>query len=348
MPERYRVVHRTLGASLNRWPRAARPRRARRAGTWRSPSTWTPSVRSARNCQILLLEANSASTSALGAAVNTAVADGANAVSNSYGSSEFSGETGSSSSSYYEHPGVAIVASTGDTAGEVEFPSVVPDVIAAGGTSLLQSSNQGTRSASATETVWDGTPSAGDGSGAGCSAYESAATLAELISLRCGRHEHLLEASHGRRLRGRRPRHGAVDLRHLLRGRMADRRRDEPCIADASRPSTVSRVTRPARRPTRARPCTRTLLRSTTSPWAKSARAATTSATRRSRSTATTARPALARRAAPDPSRPSSSIRPRRPSYPRLPGAPTVVTRNPDHGWSLVGRSQRRHVVRRL
>ncbi len=128
------------------------------------------------NCQILLLEANSASTTALGAAVNTAVADGANAVSNSYGSSEFSGETGSSSSSYFEHTGVAIVASTGDTAGEVEFPSVVPDVIAAGGTSLLQSSNQGTRSATATETVWDGTPSAGDGSGAGCSAYESAAT----------------------------------------------------------------------------------------------------------------------------------------------------------------------------
>lgn len=128
------------------------------------------------HCQILLLEANSASTSALGTADNTAVADGANAVSNSYGESEFSGETSPSSASYFEHPGVAIVASTGDTAGEVEFPSVVPDVIAVGGTSLLQSSNQGTRSASATETVWDGTPSASDGSGAGCSAYESAAS----------------------------------------------------------------------------------------------------------------------------------------------------------------------------
>jgi subtilase family serine protease len=128
------------------------------------------------NCQILLMEANSASTSALGSAVNTAVADGANAVSNSYGSSEFSGETSQSSSSYYQHPGVAIVASTGDTADEVEFPSVVPDVIAVGGTSLLQSSDQGTRSATATESVWDGTPSASDGSGAGCSAYESAAS----------------------------------------------------------------------------------------------------------------------------------------------------------------------------
>ena len=128
------------------------------------------------NCQILLLEANSASTSALGSAVNTAVADGAIAVSNSYGSGEFSGETSQSSSSYYVHPGVAIVASTGDTAGEVEFPSVVPDVVAVGGTSLLQSSNQGTRSPTATETVWDGTPSPADGAGAGCSAYESAAS----------------------------------------------------------------------------------------------------------------------------------------------------------------------------
>ena len=128
------------------------------------------------NCQILLVEANNTTSSALGAAVNTAVADGANAVSNSYGGSEFSGETTPSSASYFEHPGVAIVASTGDTAGEVEFPAVVPDVIAVGGTSLLQSANTGTRSPTATETVWDGTPSAGDGSGSGCSEYESAAS----------------------------------------------------------------------------------------------------------------------------------------------------------------------------
>jgi hypothetical protein len=128
------------------------------------------------NCQILLIEANSTSTSTLGSGVNTAVADGANAVSNSYGGSEFSGETSPLSESYFEHPGVAIVASTGDTAGEVEFPAVVPDVIAVGGTSLLQTSDTGTRSSAATETVWDGTPNASDGSGSGCSAYESAAS----------------------------------------------------------------------------------------------------------------------------------------------------------------------------
>jgi hypothetical protein len=127
------------------------------------------------NCQILLMEASSATTSALGSAVNTAVADGAIAVSNSYGSTEsFSDPT--NASSYYQHPGVAITVSSGDTAGEVQFPSSAPNVVAVGGTSLLQYGDQGTRSANATETVWDNTPSAGDGSGAGCSKYETAAS----------------------------------------------------------------------------------------------------------------------------------------------------------------------------
>ena len=126
-------------------------------------------------CQILLLEASSATNSSLGSAVNTAVSDGAIAVSNSYGGSESSGEN-STATSYYQHPGVAIVASSGDAAGVVEFPAVAPDVVAVGGTSLLQYANQGTRSANATESVWNGTPAAGDGAGAGCSLYESAAS----------------------------------------------------------------------------------------------------------------------------------------------------------------------------
>ena len=126
-------------------------------------------------CQILLVEASSAYFSALGGGVNTAVADGANAVSNSYGGSESSGEN-STATSYYQHPGVAIVASSGDASGVVEFPASAPDVTAVGGTSLLQYSDKGTRSANATEKVWNGTPSPGDGAGAGCSAYEAVPT----------------------------------------------------------------------------------------------------------------------------------------------------------------------------
>ena len=98
------------------------------------------------NCQILLVEASSTSFSALGSEASVA-------------------------SEYYQHPGVAVTVSSGDTAGVVEFPASAPDVVAVGGTSLLQYSDQGTRSANASETVWDNTPSTGDGSGAGCSAY---------------------------------------------------------------------------------------------------------------------------------------------------------------------------------
>ncbi len=111
-------------------------------------------------CHILLVEASSASLTNLGTAVNTAVAKGANVVSNSYGSSEFSGET--SYNSYYDHPGVVITVSAGDSGYGVEFPAASPNVTAVGGTTLTKASN--TRGWS--ETVWSGT-------GSGCSAYES-------------------------------------------------------------------------------------------------------------------------------------------------------------------------------
>src|SRR5438132_3621175 len=62
------------------------------------------------SCHILLVEANSPTYANLGTAENTA-AHSANAVSNSYGGSEFSGET--AYDSYYNHPGVAITVSSG-------------------------------------------------------------------------------------------------------------------------------------------------------------------------------------------------------------------------------------------
>ncbi len=115
-----------------------------------------------QNCQILLVEASSSSIANLGTAVNTAVAKGANVVSNSYGGAEYSGET-TDAQTYYDHPGVAIVVASGDGGFGTEFPAASPFVTAVGGTSLFQSTDQGTRSA--TESVWSG-------AGAGCSAYE--------------------------------------------------------------------------------------------------------------------------------------------------------------------------------
>ena len=63
-------------------------------------------------CKILLVEANDNNLYNLGLAVDRAVSMGAVAVSNSYGGPEWSGET--SYDAHYNHPGVAITASTGD------------------------------------------------------------------------------------------------------------------------------------------------------------------------------------------------------------------------------------------
>jgi subtilase family serine protease len=115
------------------------------------------------NCTILLVEADTNSLANLGAAVNRAVAMGAMAVSNSYGGGEYSGET-SDSGTYYNHPGVAVTVSSGDSGYGVEFPAASRYVTAVGGTTLNQATNTGTRNA--TETAWSG-------AGSGCSAYEA-------------------------------------------------------------------------------------------------------------------------------------------------------------------------------
>jgi len=114
------------------------------------------------NCNILLVEAASASYADLGTAVNTAASLGANAISNSYGGSEFNGET--AYDTYYNHPGVAVTVSSGDSGYGVEYPASSPYVTAVGGTSLQQFTATGTRNA--TETAWSG-------AGSGCSAYEA-------------------------------------------------------------------------------------------------------------------------------------------------------------------------------
>ena len=114
------------------------------------------------NCQLLLVEANSASISDLGTGVNTAVNMGATVVSNSYGSSEYPSEN-TDALAYYNHPGVPIVVASGDSGFGVEFPAAAPTVVAVGGTALIQNSATGLRNGS--ESAWIG-------AGAGCSAYE--------------------------------------------------------------------------------------------------------------------------------------------------------------------------------
>ncbi len=109
------------------------------------------------NCRIVLVEANSTAMADLAAAVNTAAAQGVHAISNSYGGDE----AGSSAyESAYNHLGVAITASTGDSgfAAGPQFPATSPHVTAVGGTSLNRAANARGWS----ETAW------ADG-GSGCS-----------------------------------------------------------------------------------------------------------------------------------------------------------------------------------
>jgi subtilase family serine protease len=110
-------------------------------------------------CNILLVEARSATIANLGASVNTAVRLGAAAVSNSYGGGEYSAET-TDENSFFNHPGVAITASSGDSGFGPQFPAASRFVTSVGGTSLTRASN--TRGW--TETAWSG-------AGSGCSAF---------------------------------------------------------------------------------------------------------------------------------------------------------------------------------
>ena len=112
-------------------------------------------------CHILLVEASSASQANLGVAVNTAVRQGANAVSNSYGGPDASDRT---YGRYYHHAGVAVTASAGDSGYGVSYPASSKWVTAVGGTSLHRSS-RARRGWS--EGVWNGT-------GSGCSTMNSA------------------------------------------------------------------------------------------------------------------------------------------------------------------------------
>jgi len=113
------------------------------------------------NCRILLVEASSSSLANLGAAVNEAAALGANAISNSYGGGESSSDP-SYDTSYYNHPGIAITASSGDSGYGVQYPAASQYVTAVGGTTLTRDSST-TRGW--TETTWNG-------AGSGCSSYD--------------------------------------------------------------------------------------------------------------------------------------------------------------------------------
>jgi subtilase family serine protease len=103
-------------------------------------------------CKILLVEATTASMANLAAAVNYAATQKPAAISNSYSSAD------TAQTAAYNHPGIAITASTGDSGYGMGAPATFTAVIAVGGTTLRKSTN----ARRWTETAWSG-------AGSGCS-----------------------------------------------------------------------------------------------------------------------------------------------------------------------------------
>jgi subtilase family serine protease len=123
---------------------------------------WAHAIAPAAN--ILLVEASSATSSALDAALDYARnAAGVTVVSNSWGGSEYSGEK--SEDVHFTtpagHAGITFTVAAGDDGAGAEYPSSSPDVLSVGGTSLRLTCSGSWSS----ESVWSG-------SGGGPSRYE--------------------------------------------------------------------------------------------------------------------------------------------------------------------------------
>ena len=141
-------------------------------------------------CHIILMDASAELPPQIPAAVNEAVALGANEVSNSYGLPElYEPWCGTNRcetyNSAYQHPGVEIFASAGDQgymdtywkakyglAYQTNFPASTPGVVAVGGTALYHKEG-GTRGWK--ETVWDEVGRQ-IGTGAGCTVAQTKPT----------------------------------------------------------------------------------------------------------------------------------------------------------------------------
>jgi subtilase family serine protease len=130
----------------------------------------------APGAKILLVEASSAGTNNLMTAEDYAGAH-AQYVSNSWGGGEFSTEA--STDSHFAHAGVSYFVSAGDSGLPAEWPSVSPNVISVGGTTLNFDSGGNFVS----ETGWAS-------GGGGCSTYETAnaaqAAFSQYGQVSCG------------------------------------------------------------------------------------------------------------------------------------------------------------------
>ncbi|MFJ7214819.1 S8 family serine peptidase [Amycolatopsis sp. NPDC098790] len=129
---------------------------------WAMESTLDVSMVSAAcpSCRLLVVEGNTPGFADLAETEDTAVRLGATVVSNSYGARE--GGAPLAFASHYQHPGVAVVASSGDAGfTAASYPANLATTIAVGGTSLARDPSSARGWA---ESAWQY-------GGSGCSAY---------------------------------------------------------------------------------------------------------------------------------------------------------------------------------
>jgi subtilase family serine protease len=128
------------------------------------------------DCKIIVVQADTNGLRNLGKSVDTAAKQkGVVAISNSYiGKDASDGGYGT----YYNHPGIAVTASSGDhgfLGGQ--YPASSHYVVGVGGTSLVKSSDE---ARGWTESVWSG-------AGSGCSGHNAAVKTAKKFDTGCGK-----------------------------------------------------------------------------------------------------------------------------------------------------------------
>jgi subtilase family serine protease len=128
------------------------------------------------DCKILVVQAKTNSFANLGTAVVTASQQpGVVAISNSYGGGDASDAT---YGGYYNHPGIAVTASTGDNGYQGgSYPASSSYVTAVGGTSLVSASST---ARGWSESVWSG-------AGSGCSSFNAALAAAAGSNTGCAK-----------------------------------------------------------------------------------------------------------------------------------------------------------------
>ena len=127
------------------------------------------------DCKIVMVQTKTNSFANLGQGVTTASKQpGVVAISNSYGGGDAPDTT---YGTYYNHPGIAVTASTGDNGYQgASYPASSAYTTAVGGTTLAKATN--TRGWN--ETVWNG-------AGSGCSTYNTALAAAASFGTGCAK-----------------------------------------------------------------------------------------------------------------------------------------------------------------